>query len=58
MTFEMYVQEELTETKLEILCGQIELSLENGSVYQLKHGDTIAVMKNDNYITTTKHNYT
>jgi len=43
LTFEMYVQEDLTDTQLEILSGQIELTLENGSIYQLKHGNTSSV---------------
>ena len=43
LTFEMYVQEDLTDIQLEILSGEIELSLENGSVYQLKHANTVQV---------------
>ena len=43
LTFEMYVQEDLTDIQLEILSGEIELSLENGSVYQLKHASTVQV---------------
>ena len=43
LTFEMYVQEQLTDTQLEILSGQIELSLENGSAYQLKQHRPISV---------------
>jgi len=39
----MYVQEDLNDTQLEMLSGEIELSLENGSVYQLKHGNAIPV---------------
>ena len=43
LTFEMFVQEELTDTWLEILDGEVELLLENGSVYQLKPGNTVPV---------------
>jgi len=43
LTFEMYVQEDLTDIQLEILSGEIELSLENGSVYQLKRASTVQV---------------
>jgi len=43
LTFEMYVQEDLNDTQLEMLSGEIELSLENGSVYQLKHGSIVPV---------------
>jgi len=39
----MFVQEELTDTWLEILDGEVELLLENGSVYQLKPGNTVPV---------------
>jgi len=46
LTFEMYVQEDLNDTQLELLSGQIELSLENGSVYQLKHPSTLPVRCN------------
>jgi len=31
------------DTHLEILSGDVELSLENGSVYQLKHGNNVSV---------------
>jgi len=43
LTFEMYVQEDLTDTRLEVLSGEIELSLKNGSIYQLRQGNTIPV---------------
>jgi len=43
LTFEIYVQEDLSDIQLEILSGEIELSLENGFVYQLKHGSTVPV---------------
>jgi len=43
LTFEMYVQEDLTDIQLEILSGETELSLENGSFYQLIHANTIQV---------------
>ena len=43
LTFEMYVQEDLTDTQLEILSGNVQLSLDNGSVYQLSRGSTMPV---------------
>ena len=40
----MYVQEDLNETRLELLSGAIELSLQNGSVYQLIPASTVPVL--------------
>jgi len=44
LTFEMFIPEDLTDILLEILSGEIEMSLENGSVYHLKYGNTIQVL--------------
>jgi len=50
-TLEMYTEEDMADARLEILSGEVQLSLENGSIYQLKHGHAVSVFTTDYLLT-------